>query len=170
MRRAATLAVGVAATLAAGPALATPEAVVRALQQTPATLFDLSLARLDALLAAEGAANGYQASATYQDGRILIIGGAPEEAPSEAACRGVIDAIKRSGAVEPATGQPDQPASDFAALFAYPRLDQAAIDESYMETVDAMIAVQVTLGVSGDGHAVTCTSGLLSPDVAFRWE
>ena len=37
-----------------------------------------------------------------------------------------------------------------------------------METVDSLFAIQVTLGVSGDGKAITCKGKLLSKDVTFE--
>src|SRR5690606_16940535 len=53
------------------PAVAGPDEIVAALKGTPATLFDLGLARLEAHIGADGAEGGYSAFVHYQDREIL---------------------------------------------------------------------------------------------------
>jgi len=164
----AALAAIILAALAVQPAAADPAAVVAKLRNTPASLFDLSLARLEAEVNGNGNGRGFDAFVNYQDGKIVIFATAPRAPVTEKACNGIIDAIKAAAGVDPKTGNPEQPASSYASLFAYPEIDQAAVDDTYMETVDSMFVVQVTLGTAGDGKAITCRSRLLSPDVAFQ--
>jgi hypothetical protein len=156
--------------LATGPVLADPAAVVKALQGTPATLFDLSLARLDALLGAEAAVEGYAAHGAYQDGRIRIYAYSYEIEPTEENCKKIADGIKRAGGVDPATGWPDNPASAYASMFSYPQIDEFAVDETYMETVDSMFDIMVVLGVTGDGKGMVCTTKLLSAETSYSME
>ena len=150
------------------PAEADPAAIVAKLRGTAASLFDLSLARLEAEVNGDGNGRGYDGFVNYQDGEIVIFGSTTKAPVTERACHGIIDAIKLAGGVDPKTGIPDEPASGYASLFAYPEIDQAAVDSAYMESVDSMFAIQVTLGTAGDGKAITCKSKLLSPDVTYR--
>jgi hypothetical protein len=166
--RLAPMAAVVLAMLAGPPALADSAAIVAKLRGTQASLFDLSLARLEAEVNGDGNGHGYDAYVVFQDGAIEIFAGSDRAPVTEKACHGIIDAIKRAGGVDPKTGNPDEPASGYASLFAYPEIDQAAVDGAYMETVDSMFAIQVTLGTTGDGKAITCKSKLLSPDVTYR--
>jgi hypothetical protein len=163
--------VGMAAALAvfAGPAAsAGSAAIVAKLRATTASLFDLSLARLEAEVNGDGNGHGFDAYVNFQDGEIVIFASSDRAPVTEKACHGIIDAIKQGGGVDPKTGNPDEPASDYASLFAYPEIDQAKVDKAYMETVDAMFVIQVTLGTTGDGKAITCRSKLLSPDVTYQ--
>lgn len=160
-------AMAVLAILADGPALADPAAIVAKLKSTPASLFDLSLARLEAEVNGDGNGNGFDAYVNYQDSEIVIYGSSSHAPVTEKACRGIIDTIKLLGDVNPKTGVPDEPASGYASLFSYPEIDQAKVDEAYMETVDSMLTIQVTLGTSGQGKAITCRSKLLSTDVTY---
>ena len=153
--------------LAGGPALADPAAIVAKLKSTPASLFDLSLARLEAEVNGDGNGNGFDAYVNFQDNEIVIYASSSHAPVTEKACRGIIDTIKQLGDVNPKTGNPDEPASGYASLFSYPEIDQAKVDEAYMETVDSMFTIQVTLGTSGQGKAITCRSKLLSTDVTY---
>lgn len=112
--------------------------------------------------------HGYAGAVYYQDGAIMIQAWSHSLKPTDAACRGIIDRIKRQGGVDPATGDPDEPSSSYATLFSYPRIEELAIDESYMETVDSMLQIQATVGVSGDGKAVTCSGKLLSKEIDYQ--
>ena len=149
-------------------AFADSAAIVAKLKATPASLFDLSLARLEAEVNGDGNGHGFDAYVNFQDGEIVIFAGADRAPVTEKACRGILDTIKRAGGVDPKTGNPDEPASGYASLFAYPEIDQAAVDAAYMETVDSMFTIQVTLGTAGDGKAITCKSKLLSPNVTYQ--
>ena len=160
-------AMAVLAGLAGGPALADPAAIVAKLKSTPASLFDLSLARLEAEVNGDGNGNGFDAYVNFQDNEIVIYASSSHAPVTERACRGIIDTIKQLGDVNPKTGNPDEPASGYASLFSYPEIDQAKVDEAYMETVDSMFTIQVTLGTSGQGKAITCRSKLLSTDVTY---
>ena len=161
-------AMAVLAGLAGGPALADPAAVVAKLKGTSASLFDLSLARLEAEVNGDGNGNGFDAYVNFQDNEIVIFASSAHAPVTEKACRGIVDTIKLAGDVNPRTGAPDEPASSYASLFAYPEIDQAKVDEAYMETVDSMLTIQVTLGTSGQGKAITCRSKLLSTDVTYK--
>jgi len=157
----------VLAGLAGGPAHADPAAVVAKLKGTSASLFDLSLARLEAEVNGDGNGNGFDAYVNFQDNEIVIFASSAHAPVTEKACRGIVDTIKLAGDVNPRTGAPDEPASSYASLFAYPEIDQAKVDETYMETVDSMLTIQVTLGTSGQGKAITCRSKLLSTHVTY---
>lgn len=156
-----------AGAIAAGPALADPAAVVKALQGAQPTLLDLGLARLDAKLGADGAARGYNAHGFYQDDEIRIYAYSYAIEPTEANCKAIVDGIKFAGAVDPATGSPDQPASIYASLFGFAAIDEFAVDETYMETVDSMFSIMVVLGVTGDGKGMVCQSKLLSAETTY---
>jgi hypothetical protein len=152
----------------APPTAAGPQEIVNKLKATPATLFDLSLARLEAMVGAIGEAHHFSAGAYYQDGELRIAARSHAERQSKAACKAIIDQLKRSGGVDPKTGDPDQPASAYASLFAYPSIDQFATDESYAETVDGMITIEVIFERASDG--MICKSKLLSKDVRYIGE
>lgn len=151
----------------ATPAAAGPDEIVAALKGTPATLFDLGLARLESYVGADGVNGGYGAFVHYQDREILILASNMEAKGDEAAARALIERIKRVAGVDPVTGEPDQPASVFATTLSFPtRIDEYTVDPTYMETLDSMFRLKVALGVAGNGEAVVCSSKLLSPDVA----
>lgn len=151
---------------AAAPARAGPEEVVTALTGTPATLFDLGLARLEGFVGADGIVGGYVAHVRYEDREILVFASNPMVPGDEAAARALIHRIKRLAGVDPVTGTPDQPASAFAAMLSFPnRIDEFTVDQTYMETLDSMFRLKVSLGAAGDGEAVICSSKLLSSDV-----
>ncbi len=150
------------------PAHADPAGILGHLQSTPASRLDLSLARLGAMIDAAGAGAGFGGFADVEDKDIVIRAYSTAAKPDEAGCRRIMDRIKQSGGVDPRTGQPDQPASGYAALFSYPGQDESTIDASYAETVDSMIAIMVVVGQTGNGEGMVCRSRLLSPDVAYQ--
>ena len=157
----------VLAGLACGPAFTDSAAVVAKLKSMSASLFDLSLARLEAEINGHGNGNGFDAYVNFQDNEIVIYASSSHAPVTERACHGIIDTIKQQGDVNPKTGNPMEPASGYASLFTYPEIDQAKVDEAYMETVDSMFAIEVTLGTSGQGKAITCRSKLLSTGVTY---
>jgi hypothetical protein len=154
--------------LAADVALADGAAIVQNLRSTPASRFDLSLASLTSMVNAEGAAAGYGGFAGYEDGSIVIRAYAPTAKPNEAACKRIMDHIKRSGGVDPTSGQPDDPASSYASLFSYGGDEEAKIDPSYAETVDSMFSVMVVIGETGDGKGIVCQGRLLSNKISYQ--
>ncbi|MGE0719169.1 MAG: hypothetical protein AB7P02_27240 [Alphaproteobacteria bacterium] len=157
--------------LAALPAAAQkPDAILETLRNTPATLIELSLARLEAYVNTTGRPLGFGGSVNVQDGRINVYAYAEDAPPSEARCRAIVSALKEAADVHPDTGEPYRPASVWASFFSYPRLDQFRIDESWDETVDSMFRIQVVLGTTGDGKGVVCDSMLLGKDVKVRRE
>jgi hypothetical protein len=145
-------------------------AILDYLGKTPATRLDLTLARVDALLAAVGEKHGFGAYAWPQDGGVQIFAYADKLPRTEAACRGVIEAIRTAGGINPKTGVPDQPASGYAAMFNYLGLDQFKIDQSYAETADGMIRLRVTIGTSGDGKAMGCQAPLVNGGITYKRE
>lgn len=154
----------------AGPAAAGPPEIVAALKQAPASLFDLSMARLEALVQADGIQGAYHGWVYLQDEEIVIATWSLSAPPTEEACRDIIDRLKRLAAVDPATGFPDDPASRFASLFRYPSLNSAEIDSTYEETVDGMFHLKAVIGIAGDGQALICQGPLLSGEVRFSRE
>lgn len=167
---AAVLAAAVAVPPAA-PAWAGPDEIVTALTGTPATLFDLGLARIEAFVGADGLAGGYSAFVHYQDREILIYATNMEVPGEEAAARALMQRIKHLAGVDPVTGFPDQPASAFASMLSFgTRIDEYTVDPTYMETLDSMFRLKVVLGVAGNGEAVVCSGKLLSPDVVCVME
>ena len=169
MRR--TIAIAIATVALAAPVDAKgPRAIVEALRATPASLFELSVARLEAYLDSVGAIYGFKSFANFQDDRLVIFVSAEEQPATEAVCRAIMTRVKTAADVDPDTGEPHRPASTFASFFDYPRLQSSRIDPTYAETVDGMISIKVVLGVTGDGKGVVCDSALLSPDVKVRKE
>ena len=157
--------------LAIQPAVAQkPGAVLDALAAAPATLLDLSLARLEAAVNEAGRPYGFGGSARVQDGQIFVFAYAEEDPASEARCRTIISELKRAAAVHPDTGEPHRPASAWASLFSYPRLDQFRVDPMWDETVDGMFRIMATVGVTGDGKGVVCQGMLLGADITVRRE
>lgn len=164
---AAAFAVAAAMPAVPAPAWAGPDEIVTALSSTPANLFDLGLARLEAFVGADAVASGYNAFVRYQDREILIFASNMDAAGDEAAARALIERLKRLAAVDPVTGEPDQPASTFANMLSFPsHVDEYAVDPTYMETLDSMFRLKVSLGVAGNGEAVICSGKLLSTEVA----
>ena len=151
-----------------GAAHADPAGILARLQATPATRLDLSLARLGAMVDSAGALAGYGGFADVEESEIVIRAYSSSAAAEEASCRKIMDGIKRTGGVDPKTGQPDDPASAFAALFSYPGEDESKMDASYAETVDSMISIMVVFGQTGNGEGMVCQSRLLSPDIIYR--
>jgi len=170
MRRSSLAAILLLSLALAPAAVAGPPEVVAALKGTPATLFDLSLARLEALVQSDGNANGYYGHVYFQDDELNIYAWALEAEPTDEACKAILDHIKRLAGVDPETGFPDDPASAFASFFSYVQIDEFAVDQTYMETVDSMFRLVVVIGIAGDGKAVICKSPLLSRDVTYARE
>lgn len=159
----------------AAPAAAAPADIVAALKGGQPTLYDLSIASLRALIHADSITGSYEGSAYGEDERIVIwtsLIDAPEgEADRQELCRTLLDRVQRLGGVDPATGWPDNPASAYASLFSYPgHFTDFDVDETYAETVDSMIELRGSVGVSGDGEAVSCRRPLLSKDTEFGTE
>lgn len=149
------------------PAQAGPDEIVTALTGTPATLFDLGLARLEAYVGADAVEGGYSAFVRYQDREILIMASDMEEPGDEAAARTLLARLKVLAGVDPATGTASQPASTFANMLSFPtRIDEFAVDPAYMETLDSMFRLKIVLGVAGNGEAVICSGKLISTEVA----
>jgi hypothetical protein len=164
---AAALAFAAVTPAAIAPAWAGPDEIVTALSSTPANLFDLGLARLEAFVGADAVAAGYSAFVRYQDREILVFASSMEGAGEESAARALIERLKRLAGVDPVTGEPDQPASTFANMLSFPaHIDEYTVDPAYMETLDSMFRLKVSLGVAGDGEAVICSGKLLSTEVA----
>lgn len=160
-----TLATAIAVAIAT-PAAAGPDEIVTALTSTPATLFDLGLVRLEAYVEADAVSGGYSAFVRYQDREILILASDPDEPGDEAKARTLLARLKVLADVDPATGTPNQPASVFATKLSFPtRIDEFTVDPAYLETLDSMFRLKVSLGVAGDGEAVVCSGKLLSTDV-----
>lgn len=168
--RSGLLGAALLAAIVAGPALADPAAVVKALQGAQPTLLDLGIARLDAKLGADAAVHGYNAHSFQQDDEIRIYAYSYSIEPTEANCKAIVDGIKLAGAVDPNTGYPDEPASIYASMFSFAAIDEFAVDETYMETVDSMFAIMVVLGVTGDGKGMVCQSRLLSAETTYSME
>jgi hypothetical protein len=154
--------------LGAGIAAADPSAVVDHLKATPASRFDLSLASLSSLLNAQGLTAGYSAFVDYEDGKLMIRAYSDTAKPTEAACKKIVDHIKRGGGIDLATGYPEEPASGYETLFTYPSDDEYKIDQSYAETVDQMFAVMVVIGQTGDGKGMVCQGPLLSTKITYE--
>jgi hypothetical protein len=151
-------------------AKADPAAILTHLQTTPASQLDLSLARLGAAVDTAGAGAGFGGFAGVEDKGIVIRAYSAAAKPDEASCRRIVDRIKAAGGVDPKTGEPDNPASAYAALFSYPGTDDSRIDASYAETVDSMIAIIVVIGETGNGEGMVCQSKLLSSAVTYKKE
>ena len=164
----ATLADLSSAIPAANLARADPAAIIDHLRNSPASRLDLSLARLGETIDAHGAAAGYGGFADVEDKDIVIRVYSVTAKPDEANCRRILERIKTAGGVDPKTGQPNDPASGYAALFSYPGDDESKIDPSYAETVDSMLAVIVVIGETGNGKGMVCQSHLLSNKITFQ--
>lgn len=156
--------------LVSSPAAADAAAILDHLGKTPATRLDLSMARVNTVLTVVGEKNGFGAFAWQQDGGVVIMGYVEKGPRTEAACRNVIEAIRRAGDIDPKSGEPLRPASAYASLFNYPGQDNFKIDQSYAETVDAMFRLIVTVGTSGDGKAVVCKAPLVNGPIAYSRE
>ena len=149
-------------------AKADPAAIISHLTSTPATRLDLSLARLSQMVDAHGVPAGYGGFADIEDTDIVIHASSLSAKPDEASCKRILNRIKTTGGVDPKTGQPDDPASGYAALFSYPDDDESKIDASYAETVDSMFRIMVVIGQTGDGKGMVCQSRLLSNKIAYQ--
>jgi len=152
------------------PAAADPKAVLDVLSKKTPTLLDLSLARLEAYLQADGTQNGYSAFAYVQDEKIEVYAWSPEHPGTEEACKALLTRLRTIAGVDPATGWPLDPASLFASYFNYPSFTAFDVDPSYDETVDSMIEVKAVIGIGGNGEAVICTGPLLSTEATITRE
>jgi hypothetical protein len=88
--------------------------------------------------------------------------------PNEASCKPIVDRIKTGASMDPKTGQPDDPASGYAALFSYPDDDESKVDPSYAEAVDSMFSIMVVTGATGGGKGMVCQSRLLSNKITYQ--
>lgn len=152
------------------PAAADPKAVLDNLGKKTPTLLDLSLARLESFLQADGAQHGYSAFVYVQDEKINIYTWSQEQPGSEEACRATLTRIRTLAGVDPETGWPLDPATLFATYFNYPSFTAFDVDQSYDETVDSMITIKAVSGIAGDNEAVICDGALLSKDIAVTRE
>jgi hypothetical protein len=149
---------------------ADPAAIIANLQGRTPTLLDLSLARLEGYLQADGAANGYSAFAGVEDDRIKILAWSPGHPGTEEACRALLTRLRTIAGVDPETGWPLDPATLFATYFNYTSFTAFEVDQSYDETVDSMIELTAVSGIAGNDEAYICQGPLLSTDVAVSRE
>ncbi|MFZ5791904.1 MAG: hypothetical protein ACOY3L_14525 [Pseudomonadota bacterium] len=159
-----------AAVVVSTAARADATAIIDKLKQTLANLWDLSLVRLEAALAAGAGGRGLMTFAAFEDGRIVMRIYEAEGPSTKAECKKLVDKVKIAGRVDPMKGYPDEPASNYAALFAYPQIDPFSVDESYAETVDSLFDVVAVVGVGGDGTATMCKGPLLSTELIYTAE
>ncbi len=164
----ATVAGLLAGMLAASAATADPAAIIGHLKGAGASRLDLSLARLSETIDAHGAAAGYGGFADVEDNDIVIRAYSATAKPNEASCKRIVDRIRTGAGVDPKTGQPDDPASGYAALFSYPDDDESKVDPSYAETVHSMFSIMVVIGETGDGKGMVCHSRLLSNKITYQ--
>lgn len=158
------------AVLLPAAAAAGPQDIERALRGEPATLMDLSMARLEAFLQADGILGGYYGWVHYQDEQIRVMAWSLSLPNTEEACRELVNRIRRLADVDPETGFPNEPASRFANFFSYVRLDETAIDRTYMETLDSMFRISAVIGIAGDGQAYVCQGPLLGTGASVSRE
>ena len=149
-------------------ASADPKAIANYLQHTQASLMQLSLAQLSNMVNAYGMTAGYGAFADYEDGDIVIRAYSATAKPDEKSCKRILDRIRRTGGVDPATGAPGDPASAYASLFSYDGEAESKIDTGYAETVDSMFSIMVVIGETGDGKGMVCKGRLLSNQATFE--
>jgi hypothetical protein len=154
--------------LTASAAAADPAAILGHLKGAPASRLDLSLARLSDAIDTQGAAAGYGGFADVEGDDIVIRAYSFTAKPEEASCRRIVNRIKTQAGVDPKTGQPDDPASGFSALFSYPDEDESKVDASYAETLDSMFSIMVVIGQTGDGKGMVCQSRLLSNKITYQ--
>jgi hypothetical protein len=152
----------------ASAASADPASILGYLKTAPATRLDLSLAQLSQMIDVYGSGSGYGGFAGVEGNDIVIRAYSPSAKPDKASCKRILDRIKSTGGVDPKTGEPDDPASGYAALFSYPGEDEFKIDQSYAETVDSMFSIMVVIGETGDGKGMMCQSRLLSNKITYQ--
>jgi hypothetical protein len=158
------------AVFVAQPVLADPAGIIANLEKRSPTLLDLSLARLEGFLQADGSAQGYSAFARVEDDRIKILAWSPGHPGSEEACRTLITRLRTLAGVDPETGWPLDPATLFASYFNYTSFTAFDVDQSYAETVDSMIELTAVSGIAGNDEAYICQGPLLSNDVVVSRE
>jgi hypothetical protein len=140
-------------------------AIKKKLSETPATLWDLSLARVESALSSWAGGDGINTFVGTEADSIVMYVYEPAGKATKAECKKLIDRVKKAGGVDPKTGYADNPASDYAALLSFAQIDQFSVDESYAETADSMFRIDAVAG-SGEG-AVACRSPLISAEVTY---
>jgi hypothetical protein len=154
-----------AAVLMSLGAQADSAAIKKKLTETPANLWDLSMVRVEAALAAWVGGEGRFTFVSVESDNIVMNVYEPGGKATKAECKKLVDRVKQAGGVDPKTGYPDNPASDYAALLNHPQIDQFAVDESYAETADSMFWVMAVAG-TGD-NAVSCKGPLISSELTY---
>jgi len=152
------------------PALADPAAILANLSNRSPTLLDLSLARLEAILHADGVAGGYAAYPYIEDDKIKILAWSPDYPGSEETCRALLTRLRVLGGVDPETGWPLDPASVYARFFSYTSFQAFEVDQTYEETVDSMIDLKAVSGIAGNDEAYICAGPLLSKSIVITRE
>lgn len=165
LRRSIAAAALMAAVLMPMGAHADSAAIKKKLAETPATLWDLSMVRIEAALAAGVGGEGRFTFVSVESDNFVMNVYEPHGKATKAECKKLVDGVKQAGGVDPKTGYADNPASDYAALLNYPQIDQFAVDESYAETADSMFWIMAVVG-SGDG-AVSCKGPLISTELSY---
>jgi hypothetical protein len=140
-------------------------AIKNKLSGTPANLWDLTLVRVESALASWVGGDGINTFVGTDANNIILYVYEPAGKATKAECKKLIDRVKKAGGVDPKTGYPDNPASDYASLLNYAQIDQFAVDESYAETADSMFQIDAVAG-SGEG-ATTCKGPLVSAEVTY---
>lgn len=164
-RRSMAAAALTAAVLMPVSAHADSAAIKNKLSGTPATLWDLTLVRVESALASWVGGEGINTFVGSDGNTIILYVYEPAGKATKVECKKLIDRVKKAGGIDPKTGYPDNPASDYASLLNYAQIDQFSVDESYAETADSMFEVNAVAG-SGEA-AVTCKGPLVSAEVTY---
>ncbi|WP_151117331.1 outer membrane protein assembly factor BamD [Hypericibacter adhaerens] len=164
-RRSILAAALMAAALTPMAARADGAAIANKLKGTPATLWDLTLVRVEAALASWVGGKGVSTFVGSDADKIILYVYEEGGKATKAECKALIDRVKKAGGIDPKTGYPDNPASDYAALLNYAQIDQFSVDESYAETADSMFEVDAVAG--GGENAVNCKGPLVSAEVTY---
>jgi hypothetical protein len=165
LRGSLAVAAAMAAMLMPMSAKADSAAIANKLKGTSATLWDLTLVRVESALASWVGGGGINTFVGSDGNTIILYVYEPAGKATKAECRKLIDRVKRAGGIDPKTGYPDNPASDYASLLNYAQIDQFSVDETYAETADSMFEVDAVAG-SGES-AVTCKGPLVSAEVTY---
>jgi hypothetical protein len=163
--RSIAAAVLMAALLTPAAAHADSTAIRKKLGETPANLWDLTLARVESALASWAGGDGVNSFVGNEADNIVLYVYEPDGQASRTECRKLIDRVRKAGGVDPKTGYPGNPASDYAELLNYAQIDPFSVDESYAETADSMFWIDAVAG-SGE-EAVTCKGPLVSTEVTY---
>jgi hypothetical protein len=140
-------------------------AIKNKLSGTPTNLWDLTLVRVESALASWVGGEGISTFVGSEADSIVLYVYEPAGRATKAECKKLIDRVKKAGGIDPKTGFPDNPASDYAALLNYAQIDQFSVDEAYAETADSMFQIDAVAG-SGEG-AVSCKGALISAEVTY---